>query len=644
MTTPNPATAPQALVAFAPARLDPAHPVVLHHAASLAALADNAGSHAATPPLLLLAPLLSTPDPDPQPHAAPSALPFGEALATHTNPPADLLTHARPAADRAVAHLRAALPTLFLHVGPALAPTLTARLTYRIAYRHLPTLIAAARRLAPYPGPVTLLDAPFSPDTAHDLLARVNAPPLAPRPLHAASTTTPEDSARLAKRFARLALPKNTPALPHPPAAFAAFVGSAADLQTLRVAAQASPPGARIAVVLKAGADHLADDCHAAAKGREARIAPLAEWAASGMPHALAAACGHAAESALAPLAPLATTDPLVASLVPDLLGTLTTILQLQGFMLHARPAVVFGAFEKSPLGAALPHVARDHAAPIANLQHGIIPRANVLDLMPFDRFVAWNRDSAQTILADGFHSPRRVRVLGNPAWDDLRAQARSLPETDELARWKAGRPLIVAFTQPDNDVFVAGRVIDELLGLLAQHLAAHTKPLLLVKRHPREPAADLPPCLQTAALAGRARLAAAADTPPARALAAADLVVGVNSTVLLDAAALGKPVLAVDTEGSLDRIPYRLHRVAAVARTRDEALAHLAAWATGARAAAGAPAPAKGSADPRTNDPMCFPVFPNTYADRFTAMLRHLARERAVERVFRRFTATVRR
>jgi hypothetical protein len=84
----------------------------------------------------------------------------------------------------------------------------------------------------------------------------------------------------------------------------------------------------------------------------------------------------------------------------------------------------IIGAFDKSIIGPALCELAKGSKASIINYQHGLVMDMKVLDLAPFDQFLAWDQSSKRIFEAEG--SVSKITVTGNPAWNQLHELGRS--------------------------------------------------------------------------------------------------------------------------------------------------------------------------------------------------------------------------
>jgi hypothetical protein len=221
---------------------------------------------------------------------------------------------------------------------------------------------------------------------------------------------------------------------------------------------------------------------------------------------------------------------------------------------LQPRAAVTYA--EAGGWGRALILEARRRGIPTAGLQHGFIYRhwLNYLhepDEMSEDERTGFPRPTL-TLLFDGYaahHLRTRGRfpetslaVTGSPRLDALVATVRQLPPTiadDVRGRLGISGDIVLVTTKERE-------ARPHLPGLIA---AASQIPgiTLLIKSHPAE-SADV----YESAVKDRAVKVVASGEPLAPLLASARAVVTVNSTVALDAAAIGVPALVIGLPNNL--------------------------------------------------------------------------------------------
>ena len=227
------------------------------------------------------------------------------------------------------------------------------------------------------------------------------------------------------------------------------------------------------------------------------------------------------------------------------------------------RPAVAVTYAEAGGWGRALALEARRRGVPLAGLQHGFIYRHwlnyqhEADEMAPLD---APSRDSgfprpsltlvfdeyaAEHLLEAGHFPPESIAVTGSPRLDALAAQMTAL-SADSIAdaRRAAGaageEPLVLVVSK-------YAEIRGQLPGLL-HALQRLPGVRVAVKTHPAETAA---PYERAAAGVTTVRVLPA-STPLAPLLRAAQAIVTVNSTVAIDALALGIPALSVGLPNNL--------------------------------------------------------------------------------------------
>jgi len=224
---------------------------------------------------------------------------------------------------------------------------------------------------------------------------------------------------------------------------------------------------------------------------------------------------------------------------------------------LKPRSALTYA--EAGGWGRALVLEARRRGIPVCGLQHGFIHRhwMNYLhepdEMTPSaadpptagfprpDLTLLFDRFALEHLTARGAFPPSSLDVMGNPRLDALAAAAKRLTDADRAA---ARARLGVA---PDARVVLLATKYRERAhaALAALFDAARAMPgvHLVVRCHPAETAA---PYLTLAAGAPAVSVAPP-DIDLVTSLSVADLVVTVNSTVALEAMALGVPALALN-------------------------------------------------------------------------------------------------
>ena len=227
------------------------------------------------------------------------------------------------------------------------------------------------------------------------------------------------------------------------------------------------------------------------------------------------------------------------------------------------QPAVALTYAEAGGWGRAIALEARRRRIPLAGLQHGFIYRHWLNYLHEPDEMQPFRPGSPDTgfprptttllfdeyaarHLAEAGRFPREsLTVTGSPKLDALAAACRDLSETDIDAARDAGggnpvHPLVLLVTKYTEVAAALPGLLDALQAVPDARLA--------IKTHPAET-----PDPYVAATAGHANVRVLpASTPLAPLLRASAAIVTVNSTVALDAMALGIPALTVGLPNNL--------------------------------------------------------------------------------------------
>jgi hypothetical protein len=238
----------------------------------------------------------------------------------------------------------------------------------------------------------------------------------------------------------------------------------------------------------------------------------------------------------------------------------------------HADPRLVLTYAEAGGWGRAIVLEARRRGIPTAGIQHGFIYRRwlNYLHepdemqpsaAMPSDRgfprpdlTVVFDRFAARHLEAVGHFPAEALAVTGSPGLDRLAGRMRGLG-----AEGRASARAALGLAEGDRAAVVISKrgQLGRWLPLLVAAMAGldeagpganRGRTRLVVKPHPAE--TDEP---YLAALGGSSAAALApASLDLAALLAGGDLVVTVNSTVAIDAMALGIPALSVGVPNNL--------------------------------------------------------------------------------------------
>jgi hypothetical protein len=177
------------------------------------------------------------------------------------------------------------------------------------------------------------------------------------------------------------------------------------------------------------------------------------------------------------------------------------------------------------------------------------------LSVLP-DRILAPDEESKDRMSQAGF-PPERIVVTGNPGFDSFRPAARGGAAGDKR--------VILCIMQPE---FTAGRYhSDESWFPIIQGLAEKfgSRAMVVVRPHPKEDPAAYRPLEQAGILVDE-------RSDITDLIVGSDIVVGKNSTSLIEAVFRGKAVISLDDgHGRLERLPTERMGLSAVARSENE-------------------------------------------------------------------------
>lgn len=217
------------------------------------------------------------------------------------------------------------------------------------------------------------------------------------------------------------------------------------------------------------------------------------------------------------------------------------------------QPRVVLGTHVYGPAIAPFVIAARHRGLPTICLQHGVIgPRYLALPSLPYSEQLLFGAYAAQ-ILAQVCSPHTRLTVTGHCLYDEALTPPRPRPEVLALREGAAG--LVVVCTQFNEQSYYRS------YGWWLQGVADACRRLavrLVLKLHPSDSAANLA-LYQTLVQAGddRVSLAPHGKWPLLELLAACDVMVTRDSTVVFEANLLGKPVVTVNLSDWDEELPY---------------------------------------------------------------------------------------
>ena len=232
-------------------------------------------------------------------------------------------------------------------------------------------------------------------------------------------------------------------------------------------------------------------------------------------------------------------------------LGQLATIadqaVRARQIIESIRPQLVVVGNDRWWLGQSFVNAARDLGVPSLWVQDGIPSDSPVYFWMTADRMAA-SGDWLPRVLTRHGIAPERCKVTGQPRYDRLLEMARSLDRVSVRARLgldQAAKYALVA-TQPLQSPAYAREVVESLLQVPDLKI--------LLRPHPSQPHDEL---AAVAAAMPQDRMSFRPADSVFDLLAACDLMVNQFSTVTIEAAILGRPVITANFSGLPDPVPY---------------------------------------------------------------------------------------
>lgn len=263
-----------------------------------------------------------------------------------------------------------------------------------------------------------------------------------------------------------------------------------------------------------------------------------------GVREALAAHRRESAESdGAAPLEFLVAA--LYGSAVPRQIDHLRQTLAL---LREIRPRLVVVGNDRWWIGMGWVLAARALGIPTLSIQDGVAWNTPSWWYATADR-VAVNGSHLEGLLQDHGVDAGRISVVGQPRYDAMTPDLLDRRRLDARRRTglRNGDFAVLFATQPNQDDAYVRTVVAAVLESADVHL--------LLRPHPSTEPAALDAARRLAAQNERIHLTGDADILDC--MAAADLVVAQNSTVVLEAALLGKPVITANFTGLPEFVPY---------------------------------------------------------------------------------------
>ena len=229
----------------------------------------------------------------------------------------------------------------------------------------------------------------------------------------------------------------------------------------------------------------------------------------------------------------------------PDLEAAWSAASQAEAWLARTGARALAVPFDGPASERALISAARKLGIPSAVVLHGLPAAFNAEDNFQADRFLLWGPGNLESYKAAGADAAK-ITLVGNSYFDAYAGEARPAPT-------KLKRVLLV--THSLFRVDLAATSLDP--ELFAVSVLEALKPLgleITAKLHPSE---SLEHYREVLAPWAGAELDIARDVPIRRCLEEADLVIGCITTVLLEAALMGRPALCANFSAVKGRPPF---------------------------------------------------------------------------------------
>ena len=224
-----------------------------------------------------------------------------------------------------------------------------------------------------------------------------------------------------------------------------------------------------------------------------------------------------------------------------------------------ARPSLLVVGNDRWYVSQAFVQAARVRGIPSVCVQDGVATDSAFWRWISADTFIASSDEVAAMFRRSGT-SGERVEVSGQPRYDELFAlRARDGVEHRSLLGIPEGAPLVLFASQPHQNSAYTEEVLRAILRVPGVRL--------LLRPHPAEPAGRYEAYVTESA----DRVFMARGHGLSTMLLAADIVVIESSTVGLEAALLGRPVVTANFAGTPTLVPYAERRLARRARNGAE-------------------------------------------------------------------------
>lgn len=192
-------------------------------------------------------------------------------------------------------------------------------------------------------------------------------------------------------------------------------------------------------------------------------------------------------------------------------------------------------------------------------IQHGILAEFNGHNRIYADRLAAWGSYSARWYGNFG-NDPHKVVITGNPDLEKISSYADSAIDTDFSAKlgFKAGRRLVTLISPGQSmfrqTAFVPDDVAERMIKTVVKAVRSIGNANLAVKLHPNEALNTFSKFVNRK---DKDFVSVIDQTDLHKLIKASDAVIIMDSTVGLEALALGRPLIVMNFTGRPDLIPY---------------------------------------------------------------------------------------
>lgn len=170
------------------------------------------------------------------------------------------------------------------------------------------------------------------------------------------------------------------------------------------------------------------------------------------------------------------------------------------------------------------------------------------------DKILVMDEIAKKEMIADGFDG-QRILVTGQPYFEMLREKAGKISESDKRKikeDFNCRDGFVILFASEPFSVashvdlgFTENAILQEIVFAI-QQLERSVKINLLVKLHPKQSRDKVQRFIQSLPVLNNLRILIVTDYPVLPLILVADIVIGIQSTVLIEANILDKPVMSV--------------------------------------------------------------------------------------------------